>query len=125
MKHSQFSSCGLTVLAIAVIVAGCGYGGGTTDLHPSAAGRTSPEVIVRGVRCILPYQTTRRFGRRVLVRYGECANGGFFPMPASWSSSGGQLHVDGNEEKARFSAWTPGVYTVTADSLQSTIDVRQ
>ena len=98
---------------MAVMLAGCGYGGGTTDLGPSPTARMSTNVIVRGVRCILPYQTTRRVGRRVLVRYGECANGGFLPMPASWL------------EKARFSAWTPDTYTDTADSPQSTIDVRQ
>jgi hypothetical protein len=43
-----------------------------------------------------------------------CADSGFLPQPATWSSSGGRLRVSPNQEQARFSASQPGTYTITA-----------
>lgn len=124
----------LGVCMAAMLLAGCSQTGSTLPLSkpgaaPSGIARAVPAVITRGTNCILPSETNRRVNRWALFRFGHCANGGFVPLPAQWSSSGGDLRVFHEHEDARFSASSTGTYTITAScgggSWQSTARVRE
>jgi hypothetical protein len=127
------SRCSLRVCVVAVLLAGCGQ---TNSMLPqSKAGAPALGMAraipgsTRGTNCIFPSETKRRIDRWARFRFGHCANGSFIHLPADWSSSGGDLRVFHQREDARFTASSPGTYTITASccggSWQSTAIVRQ
>jgi hypothetical protein len=134
MQTSDFGRYALGVYVGTILLAGCSGTNSTSPqpnmgTPPLSTVRTIPDVITRGSNCILPSETKRRINRWASFMFGHCANGGFVPLQANWSSSGGHLRVFNHREDAIFKASSPGTYTITASccggSWQSTANVKQ
>lgn len=133
MKHLGVGRHALAVGILASTICGCATNGLTNATPPEMA-TTTPSVITRGGPCMLPSLTKRRINRWAQFTFGHCGNGGFTPLPATWSwggASGGHLRTSHNHQSAKFKALQPGTYAIIARGYgngamaQSTAIVRQ
>lgn len=111
------------VLAVALLAAACS-GPASQSTNPAtiqstavANGRATPDGPCDYVKMEQPQyhiMTDQRVGIWEYLRWrssGVCQS---LKTPATWTTTGGRLHVKNNQRSALFIASKPGTYTVTA-----------